>query len=404
MNRKILSLAVALLALLSLGLAGVFTGFVNYGSFSVGIKQLELGKIIGLDHKPTVKEYDALNITAVFRNVGSVSFSERMTITIEDINLTTVLNTFQDSTFTLLPGEERAFKVVHYPTLTGFYWAHLNVSYDGKRDQLFSLFFVEQLYAPVSEAPVPGLPAPGTPKPPRIEVGTPAMNVNYPQEILLSQGQSSLLFVILENAGDVSLNNIKFLGTSEGFPFLAEPKIITKLSEGRAAIFSVSLSIPVSLESGDYFLDFSIVSDEMIKNGRIKIRVEELSIRDQVWQTILNYRFLIQKLRGEAEKAAGEGKDVSAVKESIRDASRLLKKAEQLFFQGKYFESRDQLFVVKNKIIEVVRLLALLGVPVFMVTLPGLIPVMLLVIVAAVVSFYAVLVFRKRRLKEASVE
>lgn len=370
------------------------TGFGTTVQLAITVDQFELGKIVGLEHQLILTEYDPLNITVVFKNVGSVAIDEKINLTIEDLNMTKVLKNWNDGTFSLEVGEERTFTVVYYPNLTGFYWVHANVSYgtENKNANRFSLFFVRELYPDADDDDDGDAGGAGDTTTPTTETGTAKLNITYTRELTMSPGQIGSFFVIIDNIGDRTINDIKFLGSAP-FPFVTEPVFIDRLSPGFRGVFLVTVNIPVTLTEGTYALDFSINADEIIENRQLLVHIDEISLREQIWQTILNYRYMIQQLEGEIDKAEELGSDVSDVRKSLDDARNLLQDAEDAFYEEDYLTAQERLVRVRIKLIEVVRLLALLLAPVPFI-LPGFLPLFLL---ALIVVFIIIFIVGKRR-------
>lgn len=399
MNNKIISLVIIFLALISLGFIGYFTGFVTDElSLSISVDEYIKGKIIGPDHNYTIKAYYPMNGSVVFRNVGSTTFDEQIRVTIEQYNNTSnVYKTYNDIEYELIPGQERFFKFVYYTNVTGLYWIHVNVSYaNTKRVHKYSLFEVVELY-PSTETTTETSSGDGDADV-SVETGTVNMTMEYDKEITVSRGKSVTMFLIIENTGGKSLNNIKVFGTAE-FPFTVEPVMITKLSSEKVGIFLVTLNIPYNLDEGKYDFEFDVITDETKQSGSVKVNVQQLSICDEVKQLISGYKFIVQRIDGEIEKAKLDNKKVTEIVILLDKVKSELVIAEDLYSQGRCFESMDHLEIVRELLIEIVRLLALIGIPISFITMSGMISLALILLIIACV--FMVLIYRKRKRKKS---
>jgi hypothetical protein len=277
----------------------------------------------------------------------------------------------------------------------------VNVSYAGDRwVQRYSLFYAgEYVYGPGAPGETPPT-GPGI-TPPVVETGKTEMTLEYPKEVNVSRGQSATLYMIVSNTGNRTLRSIRFLGSAP-FPFVIDPTVISKLSPGFTGIFIISINIPIDIDEGSHNLNFNVYSDRTNMTGEIKINVQEISIKDEVWQTILNYRYLIERINGAMELAELEGKNVSEVRRILNEARGELKVAETLYFQSKYYEAKEQLKIVKERLVEAVRLLALLDIPLIPILLPVYISMIVILIVSVLIVIYFFFIYKKKKKKEES--
>ena len=136
------------------------------------------------------------------------------------------------------------------------------------------------------------------------------------------------------------------------------PKIVTYIKLGESRIFLISIHVPENASLGEYPLDFEIVSDEIMKSGKISLEiVEKGSIKDYL-STILNYKLLIYEITDEMLTAKRNGFDISLTNESLNKAKENLKRAEEYLKLKKYDNVENALSKTKMYIEDAVFQLA----------------------------------------------
>jgi len=371
---------------------------------TISIKQLKLGEIY-LNYPFVVQQYDIMNITVGFKNIGSVTFKERMIVDIVNWTLGKYAS-FQDGSFTLIPGDMKTFKIKYIPTITGYQWIYVNATYEKQIAEAWGSFYVQPYPTPTIPAAPSAAAGPGAAAGP-VEAGMVSMALSYPSEVEVAKGQSYLIYMMVENTGtkygNASLNNIMFFAKGLGIPFSVVPQAIYKLESGKSSFFMITLNVPRNIDIGTYRLDFTVMSDELRRNGSISIGVVELPIKEEVYRTIQNYRFIIARLEGELDHAEAEGVNVTVARQYLGLAKVNVDEAQRLYDIEDYEKALDILKTAKKNIEMCVLELALAREKLYRLFLPAT-PFAIIVIVLLVIITLLFFIFARRRRKEKERE
>ncbi|MFH8086769.1 MAG: NEW3 domain-containing protein [Candidatus Aenigmatarchaeota archaeon] len=373
------------------------TGFVG-ANFSVNISEVLKGELL-IGYKEQLNWGEFQNITVDFLNTGSVPFQEKIEVRIyyNYEGKLQPLAYYYDSMATLKPGERRSYRVNYLPPTIGTYYIKVRVPYDGKMIETWKTFMVIYI-PPPPPVQIITLP-PEITAPVEVEIGKPAMQIDYPEKITITQGESKLFSVIVKNTGQVSLKNMRLaISLPSSFSIEINPKEIFKIIPNETAVFLVYLTIPNQTLPGTYPLDFEVITDK-IKEGR-RISVEVVSalpdIEKEVKETIEYYEYLILEIQNQIDAASLKGIDVSKVQESLDKAKIALEQAKTYYNVGNYLDAKRKLDEVKDCLQETVFLLSLALIPVYYPAFP-LLPLILILIIVLVIIIVLILSRRKKK-------
>jgi len=401
MNKVFLIIFSLTIVLIFINSLSKITGFI-LGQAEVSIKESLLGKITGLDYKYSLNISDIQNITAEFTNIGSLPLTAKIEITVYYYNETRLdpVAYYYDSYVYLLPGMKRSYKVAFTPPYYGNYYIKVRVPYDTKVTELWGSFTVSFFFPPVPPIIIvipPSQPGEVTYK--IIEAGIPRLTAEYQKNYDLNPGQSILISINANNTGEVSLLNLRFsTSTTSLIETEVNPKTLMILRPNTSALFLLSVTIPKDTPIGVYPLNFEIICDKTIETGTISLNVTsvEISIRDEVYQTILNYDYLISELEKKISDAIEEGVDVTTAERSLERAKLGFQIAKDYFSTGDYESARDRLDEVKKDFEDVVFQLANAQIKLY--AAPAFSP-FLIIIIAIFIGIIFLFLLRRRREK-----
>jgi len=187
------------------------------------------------------------------------------------------------------------------------------------------------------------------------------LTAEYQKNYDLNPGQSILISINANNTGEVSLLNLRFsTSTTSLIETEINPKTLMILRPNTSSLFLLSVTIPKDTPLGVYPLNFEIICDKTIETGTISLNITsvEISIKDDVYQTILNYDYLISELEKKISDAISEGIDVTNAERSLERAKLGIQIAKEHFYAGNYEDARDRLDEIKKDFEDVVFQLA----------------------------------------------
>ncbi len=358
MNKILLLVALILLAVAAadIGTSGKITGHVVLAfdrNISISIKPVEMGRILFFDYSPIVEVYDPQSIIVEFMNTGSVAFQQNIEITIMDINLSFVGN-YTDDYVTILPGQTRQYNIQYVTDEPGYYWIRAMSTFSGKYVVAWGLYRVNgtKIYPyqpPIIFPPAEGA-GPGGSAAEYLATLHPYLLLEYPSNITLTQNQSTVTYVVVKNTGDADASNVVLIPKSLGIKIDVTPKLIPELPVNEEAVFIISLDVSNDTEPGTYPIDFIVMADDARSKGHIDVIVKQLHPMDEFNSSILNYAFLLKRLRNDAIKAGIEGKNTTSTFLQLDEGDKYLDLARSSFSKNDYFETRRNLLVVKEHI------------------------------------------------------
>jgi hypothetical protein len=378
--------------------AGI-TGFVG-ANFSVNVSETLKGELL-LSYKEKLEWGENQPILAEFINTGSVNAEERIEVRIyyNYGGQLQLLAYYYDWQTILKPGESRSYKVNFLPPYIGTYYIKARVPYDGKVIETWKAFIV--IYTPPPpQVQIITLPPPSVPVPTEIvETGVPRMEIDYPENVTIAQGESKLLSILVKNTGQVSLKNMRLsVSTSSLFGIEINPKEVFKVSPNETAVFLVLVSVPKQASVGNYPLDFEVITDKIKEGRRINIQVVSAlpPIEEEVREEILNYEYLISEIQAQIDVAASKGLDVSKAQASLDKAKIGLEIAKSYYNQGNYYDAKKKLDEVRDYLQDAVFQLSLIQIPVYYPVFPWF-PLILLLIIVIVIILVLVLIRKKKK-------
>jgi hypothetical protein len=371
------------------------TGMV-IGNADVSIKDNLQGRITALNYRPVINITDIQNITTEFTNIGSLPLTAKIEETIYFYNSTKLdpVAYYYDSSVQLMPGMKRIYKTVFAPPYYGTYYIKVRVPYDTKVTELWGVFSVVY-YIPPPPPIIIVVPPTGEGGPITYitkEAGTPKLTAEYQKSYDLHPGQSILISINAKNTGEVHLFDLRLsTSTTSLIETEVNPKVLSTLKPNASALFLVSLTIPKDIPVGVYPLNFEIMSDKIMEAGMISLNITsyEVSIKDEVYQTILNYDYLANELEKKISDAISEGLDITIAQRSFEKAKTNLQRAKDYYSSGDYESARDKLDEVKKDFEDVVFQLAHAELKLYVA--PAFSPfiiVILAIILAVIILFY----------------
>jgi hypothetical protein len=410
-----------LLAIISLLIILIFSNFIfkitglSIGNVDVSIKEKLQGKITALVFKSVINISETQKITTEFTNIGSLPLTAKIEETIYFYNSTKLdpVAYYYDSSVQLMPGMKRIYKTVFAPPYYGTYYIKVRVPYDTKVTELWGVFSVVYYVSPpppiIIVVPPTGEGGPITYI--TKEAGTPKLTAEYQKSYDLHPEQSILISINAKNMGGVSLFNLR-LSTSTTSLISTEinPKVLSSLSPNASALFLISLSIPKDIPVDVYPLNFEILSDKIMEAGMISLNITsyEVSIKDEVYQTILNYEYLANELEKKISDAVSEGLDVSIAQRSFERAKTNMQRAKDYYISGDYEGARDKLDEVKKNFEDVVFQLAHAELKLYVAPAFSPFIIVILAIILAVIFLFILRIRKKKKrpklLREVSEE
>jgi len=404
---KIFLISILLFVVASLifyyNLSGI-TGFAG-ADLNVSIKSKTRGKIL-LEYDPLINLTESQNIRVEFVNTGTTNYSARIEITVFMYNTTTgnldELANYYDMSVSLYPGGRKSFSTVFLPTREGTYYIKVRVPYDARIAEYWGSFYVSFQY--ILRRRIIFSTYGGEAIPTRREVGISDLELRYKDKIDLYPGQKILLGITVNNTGTVSLHNLKFYSSITDYVYFeVNPKEIYELGPREHKIFLVSLEVSKDTPPGEYDFFFEVVGLEIKEIGNIKLNITSLAklpSKDEIYEMILNYEYLITELDYEIYLSSLKGLNTSRAEKYLDNARKNLQEAKEYFDQENYEDAKDALDIVKKDLEDVVFELAAISFIVFV--YPAFAPFLILILLIMIVigTFLFIYLYKKRRKKK----
>ena len=129
------------------------------------------------------------------------------------------------------------------------------------------------------------------------------------------------------------------------------------------------------------------------------IIVKEVSIKDEVWDTIQNYLFIIERLKIEIRHAAEEGANVTKAQYYLDLAIDKVNQAIGYYDLEDYEKAKSELVIAKQHLERCVLELALARAELYRILLPAYAPwLVLIVIILGIITFLLLIITRRRKL------
>jgi PGF-pre-PGF domain-containing protein len=176
------------------------------------------------------------------------------------------------------------------------------------------------------------------------------LRMDFDEFVKVSRGQTVFLNIFVKNVGKEDLNNLVFTAKSAYTSVTAAPSTLAQLPVGSSFVFLITVKVPRDISAGRYFIDFTIRSDKVTKDGRITLDVEVTGLEVEIRQSIENFRISIQNLQKEITQAFAEGRNVTEAQQAIDAAKSDLDIAEALADQRDYVGAKKKLDEVSRNI------------------------------------------------------
>ncbi len=323
------------------------TGNILLGEVNVSINSTENGMISHLGYPAETTQYSMIEFDLEFRNIGSTSYIKNslLQVGIYDENMTVVASRIGLTRF-MDPGD-RVFETLKYtPWVYGFYWVHAIVYYGNNTAHAWGSFYVEPYIAIIIPPDYGGDTDGGSDSEgdsdsdissgfsgdvfsewylELFDFGRTMITLSHPDKIYVMSGDTSVVYVIVNNTGTMNLRRLLLLPRIIGNIALdAQPMNIQALKGGQSAIFMITLDVPAGMEDGIYPMDFKVIANKIERSGHIDVVVGSLSFDENLMDMILNYRYIITRLIDETDSLYLEGKNTALLERYIGDADSAL--------------------------------------------------------------------------------
>jgi hypothetical protein len=403
-SKVLLVLALSLMLIFLLFYYNV-TSTTAFVGADVGIKDKIQGAIL-LGYNSSINLTSTQIITTEFVNTGTSNYTARIGVTIYMYNNTSgsleQLGDYYDNSVSLNPGERKIFNTIFLPSRVGVYYIKARVPYDSKTAETWGSFYVTFTYVQIPQIIYVVTQYGGGTVPAQKEMGITGLELDYKDKVDLYPGQKTLLSIRLNNTGTVNLHNLKFYSsTTDYINFEVNPKEVYELGYNGSTIFLVSLEVSNNTPDGEYDFSFEVMGLEIVKNGNIKLNVTSLArkpLKDEVYETILNYEYLITELDHEIYTTSLNGFNTSRAETYLDDAKKNLQAAKDYYSEEKYDDANDVLDRVKRDLENVVFELATISFRVYV--YPVYSPFLILILVIMIIIAILILIFLYRRRKK----
>lgn len=164
----------------------------------------------------------------------------------------------------------------------------------------------------------------------------------YPHEVYVFKGELKPLLVIVENTGDLTLNDVTVY---IGGPVIIDkivPEEIDNMEPDSRRSFIIEVSIPSDLATGDYDLILKAIAEHATDERHIRFVVLERPSEPEreLRRQIEELSKLLDAIWGETVETGLKGIDVKDVFRSLRDAKTSIDKANEYWMNGRYDKTR----------------------------------------------------------------
>lgn len=321
------------------------------------------GEFIYLSYPSQATVNTPVSFETIFMNNGSLNITTRIGLHIKDSSLNTLSSSYDDyHELALL--QTRNFSRTWTPTSAGTYWIVADTTYNSTEETKTAQMNASFTVTGVSETTVTPLdvgggggaayPLPAVP----VLVPTYVLTLDYPKSVSLAINESSVISIFAANDGNSELYNLSMSIYVDKIEWRVDPEEVLVLTPNTTVIFLISVEVPPDAEQKVYTMDFTLESKETSTSGKILINVTKMEPIDILGSSIKNYELLIEKIDEEIEKAAAEGRNVTLLIKSLREARMNLDLAKYFFELGNLTETQKQLQIVRLNLIKTVSDLA----------------------------------------------
>jgi hypothetical protein len=330
---------------------------------------------------PDIGEF--VNVTIEVQNSGSTPYTERIEVFIKNSTMDELAYYYDTSKF-LNPGDRDSFRFVYLPPDYGVYYIQLRVSYaETRRLETWGVFVVapelpyngtttttiegeqeeiEGAYGDydVSEREyIRGQPAPAG----RLDLQY-RLRIDLPNMIDITKGETSVTYVNVENIGESTIHSLRIIKyTQSNIEADIFPKFLPSLAPNSSSIFMISVKAPFEIQPDVYPLELEFSSDEIDIEKKLLLNVTDLNLKDLVYQTILNYKFILAEFENQMIEASEEGIDISEIEIMFESIKYDLNLAEEYYNEGDYDRAYKKLQLIHTDIQNLLLKFAIIKIP-----------------------------------------
>ena len=413
------------------------TGNILLSEINVSISPFDNGRVGYFSYPEEITQYSRMIIDAEFINTGSTSYTKNTLLQIGayDDNMTVLANR-TGLTTSIMPGG-RSLDTLRYTPLTyGFYWMHLIVSYGNKTADAWGSFYVSPYYSIIippegdggsggssdsegtgggagsgggaggsggSLGSSGGMGIPSVSDLSKSDTGRVLVTLLHDNKVYVRPGELSEVYVVVNNTGTMTLRQMMLLPRIVGNIMLdAQPMNVQTLKSGQSAIFMITLDVPRDIENRTYPLDFKVIFDKGNKSGHVDVVVGPLALDESLLNSILNYRYIINRLKSETDILYFDGKNTTLIEKYIDLADSNLIIAKDEYDVADYESVRKSLKNTREHLKDAVIELAKLRSEGTLIVFAPTIWLLIVLVLVMIVSF-GVVYIHKRKIKNDSV-
>ena len=394
-NKKTIIIFIVLLSVLFLyHINTTITGNLIASKINVTINPFESGRIGVFNYPEETLQYTKMNFDIEVINTGSITYNKITSIKVGgyDENLTVLFN-HTGLSKSLNPGARSIETVRYTPLLYGFYWIYANVSYGNKSVGAWGSFYVNPYYTIIPVIPGDGSGGDGdgsggdgsgtgdggtggtgggvgggsgssgggfgssfpSNSKPEIDTGRILINLIHKDKIQITAGESSAVYVIVNNTGTMTLRQLKLLPKIMGnINIDAQPRMVQTLRKNNSAIFMIGIDVPKNTKNGTYPLDFNVLSDKINRTGHIDVIVGSTSLDYSLMNTILNYQYIITKIKDEKQTLDLYEKNTIQLAQYLNYSEDSLILAKKAYTNNDYGLTHNKLKITRRHIIDTI--------------------------------------------------
>ena len=408
------------------------TGDVLASEINVSVNPFDNGRISNFNYPHEVTQYSRFVINTEFLNIGSTTYikSTLLEIGLYDANMTMLVNRTGITT-SIRPGERSSDVLRYTPLNYGFHWLHLTMFYGDKTIDAWGSFYVKPYYSiiipPVDTGGsgdgsggsggtggVGGIGGTGDGSggsggigfssydSGEFDSGRILVSLYHPDKVYVMPGESSVVYVLVNNTGTMTLRRMMLLPRITGnIKIDAQSKNVQILKGGQSAIFIITLDVPRDIDNRTYPLDFKLFFDKGNRTGHVDVIVGELPIDESLWNTIINYMYILTRLNSESDALYLDGINTTIAEKHISDAEAVLIIAKDYYYDDDYKSARIYLKKTREYIIDAVIEIARLRSDKTLIVLAPNIWLFIIMIVMMIIVISVIYIHKRKLKKEA---
>lgn len=360
------------------------TGMMTYNTLDVSVKPAVKIRVSTFSYEQYIYGLGSTtNISVEVENIGSTTYEEKIDLMIKNSTLDELAH-YYDSTTKLDPGERKSFVVFYRPTDYGVYYIHLRVYYaNTKRTESWGVFYVinstvnqSVIIVPPSEDTGEGIGHTETAT--SIQAKKEGMRgqplkkqylkdllIELPDRVEVPKGDIMVFPARVINIGNSTQYSLRVVSDVENMSIDFFPKLVSKLQKNESVVFMISVGVPFETAVGLYPLELEFVSDSLRERKKTIINVTDIGLKEIVYQTILNYKFIIGELEIQIQNSSENGIDVEEMQNRLLKIKMEMAIAENDYLNGRYEESYQKLANIRQSIQKFMLDFAIINIPVY---------------------------------------